>query len=123
MSGAASFCPQQVVMNSLQPTAADSDTIGGNLWFEMKQRNFIGRHVASRRKQNGWTQDVFTDHLQQAGWDKATRSTVSKIEDGSLRIDLTQFFYLAKALRIHPIRLLPKMDWSRPVRPQIYPQP
>ena len=123
MSGAVGLCPEKVVMNSSQPAAVNSDTIGDNFCFEMKQRNFIGRHVASRRKQNGWTQDVFTDHLQQAGWDKATRSTVSKIEDGSLRIDLTQFLYLAKALRIHPIHLLPKMDWSRPVRPQIYPQP
>ena len=49
-----------------------------------------------------------------------TRSTVSKIEDGSLRIDLTQLFYLAVALRVHPIHFLPKMDWSKPVKAQIY---
>lgn len=49
-------------------------------------------------------------------------STVSKIEDGSLRIDLTQLYYLAVALRVHPIHFLPKMDWSKPVKAQIYSQ-
>jgi hypothetical protein len=49
-----------------------------------------------------------------------TRSTVSKIENGSLRIDPTQLFYLAVALRVHPIHFLPKMDWSKPVKDQIY---
>ena len=61
----------------------------------MKQRNFIGRLVSRWRNQRGWTQDVFADKLQLAGWYDATRSTVSKIEDGSLRIDLTQVCYLA----------------------------
>jgi len=86
----------------------------------MKQRNFIGRQVARLRNQHGWTQDVFADKLQLAGWLDATRSTVSKIEDGSLRIDLVQLFYLAAALRVHPIHFLPKMDWSKPVKAQIY---
>ena len=86
----------------------------------MKQRNFIGRLVSRWRNQRGWTQDVFADKLQLAGWHDATRSTVSKIEDGSLRIDLTQLFYLAVALRVHPIHFLPKMDWSKPVKAQIY---
>jgi transcriptional regulator with XRE-family HTH domain len=59
----------------------------------MKQRNFIGRLVSRWRNQRGWTQDVFADKLQLAGWHDATRSTISKIEDGSLRIDLTQVCY------------------------------
>ena len=56
------------------------------------------------------------DRLQVAGWQNATRSTVSKIEDGSLRIDLTQLFYIAMALRVRPGDFLPKMDWSKPVK-------
>ena len=36
--------------------------------------------------------------------------------------DLTQLFYLAVALRVHPIHFLPKMDWSKPVKAQIYSQ-
>lgn len=86
----------------------------------MKKRNFIGRPVSRLRNQRGWTQDAFADELQQAGWEDATRSTVSKIEDGSLRIDLVQLFYLAAALHVHPIHFLPKMDWSKPVKAQIY---
>ena len=58
--------------------------------WKMKQRNFIGRLVSRKRNENDWTQDVFADKLQLAGWHDATRSTVSKIEDGSLRIDLLQ---------------------------------
>ena len=87
-----------------------------------KKRNFIGRQVGKRRNERDWTQDYLADRLQAAGWQNATRSTVSKIEDGSLRIDLTQLFYLAVALRVHPIHFLPKMDWSRPVKSQISPQ-
>jgi hypothetical protein len=30
--------------------------------------------------------------------------------------------YLAVALRVHPIHFLPKMDWSKPVKAQIYSQ-
>ena len=86
----------------------------------MKKRNFIGRQVSKRRSELGWTQFDLADRLENAGWQYATRSTVSKIEDGSLRIDLTQLFYLAVALRVHPIHFLPKMDWSKPVKAQIY---
>ena len=87
----------------------------------MKQRNFIGRQVSRLRNENDWTQDEFADQLQLAGWLDATRNIVAKIEGGSLRIDLTQLFYLASALGVHPIRILPKMDWSKPVKAQIFP--
>ena len=94
---------------------------GKNL-VAMKKRNFIGRQVGKRRSDLDWTQNYLADRLEDAGWQNATRSTVSKIEDGSLRIDLTQLFYLAVALRVHPIHFLPKMDWSKPVKAQIYSQ-
>ena len=81
----------------------------------MKQRNFIGRLVARKRDQHGWTQDVFADKLQLAGWHDATRSTVSKIEDGSLRIDLMQFYYIAIALGLRPVDLLSEIDWRKQV--------
>lgn len=82
----------------------------------MKQRNFIGRLVGRKRDQLDWTQDFFASKLQLAGWHDATRSTVSKIEGGSLRIDLIQLYYIATALRIHPIDLLTEIDWRRPVK-------
>ena len=88
--------------------------------FVMKKRNFIGRQVSKRRNELDWTQDFLADRLQDAGWLNATRSTVSKIEDGSLRIDLTQLYYMAMALRVHPIDFLAEIDWSKPVKAQIY---
>ena len=88
----------------------------------MKKRNFIGRQVGKRRNELDWTQFNLADRLKDAGWQNVTRSTVSKIEDGSLRIDLIQLYYLAVALRVHPIHFLPKMDWSKPVKAQIYSQ-
>jgi transcriptional regulator with XRE-family HTH domain len=78
----------------------------------MKQRNFIGRLVSRwRSNRRGWTQDVFADKLQLAGWYNATRSTVSKIEDSSLRIDLIQLYCIATALGIRPGDLLAEVDW------------
>ncbi len=87
--------------------------------WKMKQRNFIGRPVARLRNQRGWTQDVFADKLQFAGWHDATRSTVSKIEDGSLRIDLLQLYYLAVALGISPMDFLAEIDWRKQVEKMI----
>src|SRR5580700_10549833 len=87
--------------------------------LRMKQRNFIGRVVSRKRDQHDWTQDVFADKLQLAGWHNATRSTVSKIEDGSLRIDLLQLYYLAVALGINPIDFLAEIDWRKQVQKMI----
>jgi transcriptional regulator with XRE-family HTH domain len=101
---------------------ADSVKTAANNLVAMKKRNFIGRQVGKRRNELDLTQFDLADRLKDAGWKNITRSTVSKIEDGSLRIDLTQLFYLAVALRIHPIHFLPKMDWSKPVKAQIYSQ-
>ncbi len=61
------------------------------------------------------------DRLEDAGWQNATRSTVSKIEDGSLRIDLMQLFYLAVALRVHPIHFLPKMTGANGQTSNLFP--
>ena len=57
-----------------------SETESNETLSQVKQRNFIGRLVGRKRNQLGWTQDVFADKLQFAGWHDATRSTVSKIE-------------------------------------------
>lgn len=109
-------------MNSSQPDEVNSGKNSGRILFAMKKRNFIGRQVSKRRNELDWTQFDLADRLENAGWESVTRSTVSKIEDGSLRIDLMQLFYLAVALRVHPIHFLPKMDWSKPVKAQIYSQ-
>ena len=79
----------------------------------MKQRNFMGRLVGRKRDQLDWTQDFFADKLQLMGWYDATRSTVSKIEDGSLRIDPIQLYYIATALGLRPVDLLAEIDWRQ----------
>ena len=79
----------------------------------MKQRNFIKWLVSRKRNQRGWTQDKFADKLQLAGWHDATRSTVSKIEDGSLRIDLLQLYFIAVALGVNPKDFLTEIDWHK----------
>jgi len=81
----------------------------------MKQRNFIGRLVSRWRNQHGWTQDVFADKLQFAGWHNATRDTVAKIEGGLLRIDLKQIYFIAIALGLQPSDFLSKIDWRNAV--------
>jgi transcriptional regulator with XRE-family HTH domain len=78
----------------------------------MKRRNFIGRLLGRKRDQLDWSQDFFADRLQLAGWHNATRSTVSKIEHGSLRIDLVQVYYIATALGINPMEFLAEIDWQ-----------
>ena len=79
----------------------------------MKQRNFIGRLVGRLRDQRDWTQEVFADKLQLAGWHDATRDTVAKMEGGLLRVDLMQVRYLARALGVSPMQFLSKIDWSK----------
>lgn len=78
----------------------------------IQQRNFINWLVRRKRNQKDLTQDEFADQLQLAGWDDATRSTVSKIEDGSLRIDLLQLYYIAVALGIHPRDFIAEINWQ-----------
>jgi hypothetical protein len=120
-------------MNSSQPAKRSVDKIGGKILFQsgtsetksnetlsqVKQRNFIGRLVGRKRNQLDWTQDIFADKLQLAGWYDASRSTVSKIEDGSLRIDLLQLYYIATALGIRPSDLLAEIDWRRQIEKMI----
>ncbi len=79
----------------------------------MKQRNFIGRLVGKLRDQRDWTQEVFADQLQLAGWHDATRDTVAKLEGGLLRVDLMQVRYLARALRVSTTQFLSQIDWSK----------
>ena len=90
-----------------------------NCRWKMKIRNVIGRQVGKLRDKLDWTQDYLAERLQLAGWHDATRSTVSKIEDGSLRIDLIQLYYIATALGLRPGDLLAEIDWRKQVEKMI----
>ena len=81
----------------------------------MKKLNLIRRQVIKLRQRNGWTQEEFAVQLQLAGWHNATRSTVSKIEGGSLGIADYDVLFVAAALRVHFVHLYPQIDWQRPM--------
>jgi transcriptional regulator with XRE-family HTH domain len=73
----------------------------------MKIRNVIGQQVGYLRNKLKWTQDRLADRLQLAGWHDATRSTVSKIENRSLRVQDYQLCLLARVLGVPRDALYP----------------
>jgi transcriptional regulator with XRE-family HTH domain len=79
----------------------------------VKQRSFIfvGRPVSRLRNQRGLSQPALAVELQFAGWQDASRDTVAKLEGGSLRVDLIQIYYLARALGVPPLHILSEIDW------------
>ncbi|MGC9943266.1 MAG: helix-turn-helix transcriptional regulator [Verrucomicrobiota bacterium] len=83
-------------------------------------KNLIRQQVCKLRQHHGWTQEDLAVKLQLAGWHNATRSTVSKIEAGLLRIADYDLLLIAAALRVHLIHLFPKIDWSRPMDETIH---
>jgi transcriptional regulator with XRE-family HTH domain len=81
----------------------------------MKKLNLIRRQVRKLRERNGWTQAELAVKLQLAGWHNATRSTVSKIEGGSLGVAEYDLLFIIAALRVHLVHLYPEIDWQRPM--------
>jgi transcriptional regulator with XRE-family HTH domain len=82
---------------------------------QMKRLNLIRRQVIKLRQRNGWTQEKFAVQLQLAGWHNATRSTVSKIEGGSLCVADYDLLFIAAALRVQLVEVYPEIDWKRPM--------
>ena len=76
-------------------------------------KNLIRQQVVKLRQQHGWSQEKFAGKLQLAGWHNASRSTVSKIEGGSLCISDYDLLFVAAALRVHFTELFPEIDWKR----------
>ena len=81
----------------------------------MKKLNWIGRQVNILRQPHGWSQEKFAVQLQFACWHNATRSTVSKIEPGSIGIAEYNLLFIAAALRVHFVHLYPEIDGQRPM--------
>jgi transcriptional regulator with XRE-family HTH domain len=88
--------------------------------LQMKKLNLIRRQVIKLRQRNGWTQEEFAVQLQLAGWHNATRSTVSKIEGGSLGVAEYDLLFIAAALRVHFVHLFPPIDWQRPMDENVH---
>ena len=81
----------------------------------MKKLNLIRQQVIKLRRRNGWTQEQLAVQLQLAGWHNATRSTVSKLEGGSLGVAEYDLLFIAAALRVQVVHLFPPIDWKRPM--------
>ena len=77
--------------------------------------NLIRRQVIKLRQLNGWTQEEFAAQLQLAGWHNATRSTVSKIEGGSLCVTDYDVLIIAAALKVSLTQVYPVINWQRPM--------
>jgi DNA-binding XRE family transcriptional regulator len=88
--------------------------------LQMKKLNLIRRQVIKLRQRNGWTQEEFAVQLQLAGWHNATRSTVSKIEGGSMGVAEYDLLFIAAALRVHFVHLFPPIDWQRPMDENVH---
>jgi len=88
--------------------------------LQMKKLNLIRRQVIKLRQRNGWTREEFAVQLQLAGWHNATRSTVSKIEGGSLGVAEYDLLFIAAALRVHFVHLFPPIDWQRPMDENVH---
>ena len=78
-------------------------------------KNLIRQQVIRWRRHHDWSQEQLAVRLQLAGWHNATRSTVSKIEGGMLRISDYDLLFIAAALRVHFTDLFPKIDWQKPM--------
>jgi transcriptional regulator with XRE-family HTH domain len=85
----------------------------------MKKLNLVGRQVSRLRYQRGWSQEELAGRLYDAGWLAATRSTISKIEGGTIYVHDFQVTWLAAVLDVPEAALYPKFDSSKPIQDSI----
>lgn len=76
-------------------------------------KNLIRQQVIRWRRHHGWSQEKLAARLQLVGWHNASRSTVSKIEGGTLCISDYDLLFIAAALRVHFTELFPEIDWKK----------
>jgi transcriptional regulator with XRE-family HTH domain len=81
----------------------------------MNKLNVVGRQIGRLRYQRGMTQEELAIKLQLAGWETATRSCVSKIESGLIKVPDYMLCCFAPILGIQPGELLPKIDSTKDI--------
>ena len=72
----------------------------------MKALNVVGSEVRKLRNQRGWTQEVFAQKLQLAGWD-VSRTSLAKLETGLHWVSDCELLFLAKVLAVELDDLFP----------------
>lgn len=85
----------------------------------MKKLNLVGRQVSRLRYQRGWSQEELAGRLYDAGWLAATRSTISKIEGGTIYVHDFQVAWLAAVLGVPRDALYPQLDSGQPIQDSI----
>ena len=75
----------------------------------MKYKNVIGAQVRRLRWKHAWTQEKLAIELHKVGWEKISRSGVSKIEGGFVAVRDFRLLYLAQALKVGVEDLVPKI--------------
>lgn len=76
----------------------------------MKYKNVVGPQVRRLRWKLAWTQERLAIELHKAGWEKMSRSSVSKIEGGFVGLRDFRQLYLAQALRVAVTDLFPDIS-------------
>ena len=80
----------------------------------MRGLNIVGPQVREMRMTRGWSQRQLALRLQVAGLD-VSRSGVAKIEAQLVWVGDYELFYLTKVFGVALDRLLPKVDYRKPL--------
>ncbi|MGH7950305.1 MAG: helix-turn-helix domain-containing protein [Limisphaerales bacterium] len=72
----------------------------------MKVLNVVGPQVRKLRNQRGWTQEIFAQKLQLAGWD-VSRVSLAKLESRLRWVSDCELLFLAKVLSVPVKDLFP----------------
>lgn len=72
----------------------------------MKALNVVGPQIRKLRSQRGWTQEVFAQKLQLAGWD-VSRTSLAKLEAKLRWVPDCELLFLAKVLSVQLKDLFP----------------
>ena len=81
----------------------------------MTHKNVIGPQVRRLRWKRAWTQEKLAIELHKIGWEKISRSGVSKIEGGFVAVRDFRLLYLAKALKVGVEDLVPKIPQAEEI--------
>ena len=85
-----------------------------------KKLNLVGRQVSRFRNERGWSQEELAGRLYDAGWRTAKRSTVSKIEGGTVYVHDFQVSWLAAVLDVPKDALYPRFDSGQRIQDSIF---
>jgi transcriptional regulator with XRE-family HTH domain len=83
----------------------------------MRTLNVVGSQVRKLRSQRDWTQEVFAQKLQLAGWD-VSRTSLAKLESGLRWVSDCELLFLAKVLSVKLEDLFPARLELKKLGPQ-----